>query len=344
MASSIPTFSELRRQLAAKANLAPVYLLHGEEGYYIDELVRDFENLVPEEERDFNLYVLYAPESGVETVMDVCHRYPMMAERQVVIVKEAQAIRADQLNKLHSYVAKPNPTTVLVISCRSAQAKGKELLAAVKKNGVIFESKRLSERNVLPVISDLIKEKKLNVDAKALSMLRDYIGVDLSRLYNEIGKLALILGPGAMITPEAIERNIGISKDYNNFELIDAINSRNAAKAFAIVAYFTDNPKNNPTVMTVSSLFNQFSNLLIYHYTRDKSPSGYMDALGLRSPWALKGYELAARNYNVRQTIEIISAIREFDTRSKGIGSRQNEYALLKDLVYHILTARGYIG
>lgn len=344
MASSNPTFSELKRQLAARVKLAPVYLLHGEEGYYIDELVKDFEALVPEEERDFNLYVLYAPESGVETVMDVCHRYPMMAQRQVVIVKEAQAVRADQLNKLHSYVERPNETTVLVISCRGAQAKGKELLAAVKKNGVIFESKRLSERNVVPVINDLIKEKGLNVDPKALAMLRDYIGADLSRLYNEIGKLALILGPGAMVTPEAIERNIGVSKDYNNFELVDAIVSRNPAKAFAIVEYFRNNPKNNPTVMTVSSLFNQFSNLLIYHYTRDKSQSGYMDALGMRNAWGLRIYEVAARNYNVRQTIEIISAIREFDARSKGIGSRQNEYDLLKDLVYRILTARGIIG
>lgn len=344
MASSNPTFSELKRQLAAHVKLAPVYLLHGEEGYYIDELVKDFEALVPEEERDFNLYVLYAPESGVETVMDVCHRYPMMAQRQVVIVKEAQAVRADQLNKLHSYVERPNETTVLVISCRGAQAKGKELLAAVKKNGVIFESKRLSERNVVPVINDLIKEKGLNVDPKALAMLRDYIGADLSRLYNEIGKLALILGPGAMVTPEAIERNIGVSKDYNNFELVDAIVSRNPAKAFAIVEYFRNNPKNNPMVMTVSSLFNQFSNLLIYHYTRDKSQSGYMDALGMRNAWGLRVYEVASRNYNVRQTIEIISAIREFDARSKGIGSRQNEYDLLKDLIYRILTARGIIG
>lgn len=344
MASSTPTYSELKRQLAARTSLTPVYLLHGEEGYYIDELVKDFEALVPEEERDFNLYTLYAPESGVETVMDVCHRYPMMAERQVVIVKEAQAIRADQLNKLHSYVERPNPTTVLVISCRGAQAKGKELLAALKKNGAIFESKRLNERNIVPVINDLIKEKGLNVDPKALAMLRDYIGADLSRLYNEIGKLALILGKGAMVTPEAIERNIGISKDYNNFELVDAIVGRNAAKAFAIVEYFRNNPKNNPTVMTVSSLFNQFSNLLIYHYTRDKTQAGYMDALGLRNAWGLRVYEAASRAYNVRQTIEIISAIREFDTRSKGIGSRQNEYDLLKDLIFHILTARGIIG
>lgn len=337
------TFPALRRQIKAR-QLAPVYLLHGEEGYFIDELVKEFEELVPEEERDFNLYTLYAPESGVETVMDVCQRYPMMAEYQVVIVKEAQAIRADMLNKLHNYVSNPTPTTILVISCRGAQAKGKDLLAAVKKNGVIFESKKLSEKNILPAISELIKEKQLNIEPKALSMLRDYIGTDLSRLYNEIGKLALILGPGAMVTPEAIERNIGISKDYNNYELIDAINIRNAAKTFAIVEYFRNNPKNNPTVMTVSSLFNQFSNLLIYHYTKDKSPSGYMDALGLKSPWALKVYETASRNYNVRQTIEIITAIREFDVKSKGLGSRQNEYSLLKDLIFHILTARGIIS
>lgn len=341
-ATPSPTFPALRQQIA-KRILAPVYLLHGEEGYYIDRLVEDFENLIPEEDRDFNLYTLYAPESGVETVMDVCRRYPMMSDRQVVIVKEAQAIRADQLNKLHHYVSQPTPTTVLVISCRGAVAKGKELLAAVKKNGVIFESKKLNERNIIPAISDLIAEKRLNVDNKALMMLRDYIGTDLSRLYNEIDKLALILGAGAMITPEAIERNIGISKDYNNFELIDAINSRNAAKIFKIVDYFTSNPKNNPTVMTVSTLFTHFSNLLIYHYTRDKSPSGYMDALGFRNTWQLKPYETAVRAYNVRQTIEIISAIRQFDTRSKGIGSRQNEYALLHDLMFRIINARGMI-
>lgn len=175
-------------------------------------------------------------------------------------------------------------------------------------------------------------------------MLRDYIGVDLARLYNEIDKLALILGPNAMITPEAVERNIGISKDYNNFELVDAICSRNAAKSFTIVEYFRNNPKNNPTVMTVSSLFGLFQNLLIYQYTRDKSTSGYLDALGFRSQWQLKNYEVAVRHYNVRQTIEIISAIREFDTRSKGIGSRQNEYDLLRTLIFRILTARGIIG
>lgn len=336
------TYPQLRQAIAAK-RLMPVYLLHGEEGYYIDELTKMFENLLPEEERDFNLYTLYGPESGVDTVMDVCQRMPMMAERQVVILKEAQAVRSDTLNRLHHYVERPNPSTVLVIACRGDKAKGKELLAAVKKNGVIFESKKVSERNILPVISDLIKEKHMTVDQKSLSMLRDYIGTDLARLYNEIDKLSFILGRGAMITPEAIERNIGISKDYNNFEFLDAIINRNAGKAMAIVEYFKANPKNNPTVLTLTMLFNHFANLLIYHYTRDKSPAGYMDALGLKNQWQLRNYETAARNYNVRQTIEIISALRECDCRSKGIGSRQNAYDLLRDLTFRILTSSGII-
>ena len=336
------TYPQMHRLIAAR-KLAPVYLLHGEEGYYIDELVKMFETLLPEEERDFNLYTLYGPETGVETVMDVCQRLPMMAERQVVILKEAQALRADALNKLHHYASRPNPSTVLVIACRGEKAKGKDLLDAVKKNGMIFESKKVSERNILPVISDLIKEKQMSVDPKSLSMLRDFIGSDLARLYNEIDKLSLILGPGAMITPEAIERNIGISKDYNNFEFLDAITSRNSAKAMAIVRHFAANPKNNPTVLTISMLFNHFANLLIYHYTPDKTPSGYMDALGLRNQWQIKAYETSARNYNVRQTIEIISALRECDCRSKGIDSRQNPYDLLTDLTFRILTSSGII-
>lgn len=341
--ASSPSFTELRQQIAKRV-LAPVYLLHGEEGYYIDELVKDFEALVPEEERDFNLYTLYAPEVGADTIMDTCRRFPMMAERQVVIVKEGQAVRADELNRLHLYAKHPNPTTVLVICVRGAQAKARNLLTEIKNcGGVVFESKRLNERNIGPVISDLIKSKGLNIEQKGMMMLRDFIGTDLSRLYNEINKLAIVLGPGAMVTPECIERNIGVSKDYNSFELVDALSVRDSAKVLRIVNYFRSNPKKNPTVMTVASIFNYFSNLLIYQFCKDRTPAGYMAALGFRSPWQLKGYETGARNYNARQTIEIISAIREFDTRSKGIGSRQEEWDLLQDLMFRILTATGRI-
>lgn len=342
-ASSATSYPELCRQIKADGNLAPVYLLHGEEGYYIDRLVDLFEQLLPQEDRDFNLHTFYGPETDMDTVMDTCRRLPMMAQRQVVILKEAQSVRADSLNRLHFYCSQPVATTVLVIVSRGEKAKGKELLGEIKKNGVIFESVRPRERELPGVISDIIRSKDMSIDPKALSMLRDYLGTDMARIHNEVDKLSFILGPGAMVTPEAIERNIGISKDYNNFELISALNRRDAVRAMTIVQYFTANPKANPTVLTSSTLFNHFSNLLIYHYTRDKSPSGYMDALGLKSTWALRDYETAAKAYNVRQTIEIISALREFDTRSKGIGSRQNEYALLKDLIFRILTASGII-
>lgn len=343
MAAASITFNDVRKQLRS-GKLAPVYLLHGEEGYYIDRLVEEFEALVPEEERDFNLYVLYGPETTPQVVMETCSRYPMMSDRVVVILKEAQSMRADALNKLYAYVEKPSASTVLVIASRGAKAKGKDLLAAVKKcGGVNFESQKLNDRNVGPVIADLIKSKGLNIEQKGLMMLRDFIGNDVARLYNEIDKLAMVLGRGAMVTPEAIERNIGVSKDYNSFELVDALGSRNSEKAFKIIAYFKANPKANPTPMVVATIFNFFCNLIIMQFSPDKSPAGMAAAAGFKSSWQVKNYEPALRAYNAFQTMEIIAAIRQFDTRSKGVGSRQNEYDLLKDLVFHILTAPGRI-
>ncbi len=335
-------FVSLRNDISA-GRLRPLYLLHGGEGYYIDRLVEDFENLLPEADRAFNLYQLYAPETQMDTVMEVARRYPMMAERQVVILKEAQAISAVQLNKLHSYAERPTESTVLVIVCRGAEAKGKELISAVKKNGVIFESKKLTDRQAGPAISAIVKQYGLSIDAKGLSMMTDYLGADVAKIHNEIAKLSTILGKGAQITPEVIELNIGISKDYNTFELTDAIAARDVAKAFRIAQYFRSNPKNNPTVLTADAIFKLFSNLLIYHYTRDKSPSGYLDALDLNKTWQLRPYEVASTRYNVRQTIEIISAIRDFDRKAKGVGSRMNEYDLFHDLLFHIFTARGII-
>lgn len=338
-----PTFEGIKAQLARR-QYAPVYLLHGEEGYYIDALVKEFEAIIPEADRDFNLYTLYAPEVSADTIMDTCRRYPMMSDYQVVIVKEAQAVRADYLNRLHLYAGQPSPSTILVICCRGQQAKAKDLVAKIKASrGVIFESAKLNERNVGNVISGFIKEKGLNVDPKGLAMLRDFVGTDLSRLYNEIDKLTMILGPGATVTPESIERNIGMSKDYNNFELVDALARKDADKAFTIAEYFRSNPKNNPTVLTVSQIFTFFSNLLIAQFLPDKSDRSMMEALGLRWPRALDNYKTAMRNYNAYKSIEIISALREFDTRSKGVDCRWNEYDLLRDLIFRIITARGVI-
>ena len=343
MAAPVVTFESLRTQLARR-QYAPIYLLHGEEGYYIDALVKIFEQILPPEERDFNMYTMYAPEVSMDTVMDACRRYPMMSEYQVVILKEAQAINAATLNRLHLYASQPSASTILVICCRGAVAKTKDLIAEIKKNnGVVFLSEKIKEKQVINHIASHIKFKKMNAEPKSLEMLRDYIGTDLSRLYNEIDKLHLVLGDNAMVTPESIERNIGISKDYNNFELIDALAQKDALKAFKIVEYFRLNSKNNPTVLTVTSIFGYFSDLLTLYFAKDKSQANLMAMVGAKWDIQFAKFQHGMRNYNAYQVIEIISAIRDFDAKSKGVGSRQNEYDLLKDLIFHIISAPGNI-
>lgn len=316
----------------------PVYLLHGQEGYFIDRLAEAFEQVIPEEMRSFNLYTLYAPETDAETIIRACRSFPMMGDKQIVILKEAQAVRADIINKLHTYVSSPSPTTVLVICFRGAEAKGKDLLAAVKKGGYTnFESKKLYESNLPSLIESIVREKGLSIDPKGKAMLSDYIGTDASRLYGEIQKLAMILPPNSCVTPEVIENNIGISKDYNNFELCDALSVRNGAKALTIVSYFRSNPKNNPTVMTVSALFDFFAGLLCCHWGRNMSPTDKMRMLGAKSSFQMKRYDTGVKYYSPTSVLNIISALRDFDRKSKGLGSRQNEYDLLYDLALRIL-------
>lgn len=336
-------FTNLRRDIAA-GRLAPVYLLHGEEGYFIDELTKDFEKLVPETERDFNLYTLYAPQVKMDLVAATCRRVPMMAARQVVILKEAQAISGRDLNLLAPYAEQPNPSTVLVISSRGEKAKGTALLNAVKKSGIVFESKKPNDQSVDILIRGIIKDNGLNIEEKGLAMLRDHVGNDVARIYNEINKLVLILGKGSTITPQSIERNVGVSKDYNNFELVDAIATRNLRKTMVIINHFKLDPKRNPTVLTIAAIFNYFSNLMISHFTPDKSPKSQMEALGFKWESQLKNINAGVRNYNARKTIEIITHIREFDARSKGIGSRMNEYDLLQELIFKIFAATGNLG
>lgn len=340
-----PTITlDMLKTLLAKGDCPPVSIVHGEEGYYVDEAVNMFEQYLPEADRDFNLYILYAPQVQPEQILDVCRRFPMMSERQVVIVKEMQAVSADYGEKLSGYVSQPTATTMLLLAGRGGALKSKGLVTTAKAHGAaVIEAKRVDERSVAPLISGYVKSKGLAIEAKGLSMLRDYVGTDLSRLYNEIAKLAIVLPPGATITPEVIERNIGISKDYNNFELIDAVATKDAERVYRITEYFRMNPKNNPTVLTASQLFRFFSNLMIVWFTRDRSDASLMAALGMKWPRALQSYKVAMRHYNAYQTIEIISAIRQFDVRSKGVGSRSNEYDLLRELMFHILNAPGRI-
>ncbi len=341
MAAQAVSFENLRTSLRAK-KFAPVYLLHGEEGYFIDELLKDFDHILSDDEKAFNQYVLYGPQVEVPEVIDICRRYPMMADRQVVILKECQSVRADWLDKFANYLSEPSPTTVLVICSRGATAKGKSFTAAIKKsNAVIFESKKISESQLAANISSYINARGLNVQPKALEMLKEYIGNNLDRMYNELNKLMTILGAGATVTPEAIEQHIGVSKEYNVFELVDALALRDSAKAMRIVNYFRANPKAAATVLISASIFGFFSDLLIIYFEKDKSEHALMQALHLKSPFQLRRFNAARQRYNAYQVIEIIRAIRKFDAQTKGIGSRRNEYDLLQELIFRILTAPG---
>lgn len=341
-ASAAPTFDDIRNSLKAhKYN--PVYILHGEESYFIDELVRSFEAILPESDREFNLYELHGPDiENAGAIADLCRRVPMMAERQVVIVKDLQALGANQLAKLAPYLEAPVATTVLVLAARGAKISGKEFTSAARKGGaVVFESRKVTEYNAPAFIASYLSAKGLTAEQKSLEMLRDFIGTDLKRLYNEVDKLATLLPPGAKVTPEVVERNIGISREYNTFELVDAIAARDAQKSFRIISYFRANPKAAPLVMVTASLFGFFADLLTAFYSADQSEHGLMEATGIKYPMGIKRLRTAMTRYNAVQTVEIITAIRNYDAMSKGSGSRQSDQQLFHDLIYHILTATG---
>lgn len=331
------TYTALRNALARK-QYSNVYFIHGEEGYYIDELAGLFETILPESERDFNQYTLYAPQTDAATVAEACQRYPMMAERQVVIVKEAQAVPVAWFNKLLPYLESPVATTVLVIIARGASVKSATLTKSLAKGrAVVFESKRLAPAAVTNTIREFIKERGLTIDDKALAMLQDYVGSDLSRIYNEIGKMTVALPANAMITPESVERNIGVSKDYNNFELIAAIARRDVPRIYKIINYFRRDPKNHQPIVTTPLLFNFFANLLTALYAPDKSDRGLMAELGFKWPGQLTDIKPGLANYRPWQIIKNISAIRQFDAQSKGIGSRADQFDLFEILIFQLL-------
>lgn len=342
MAAASVTFESLLRAVGS-GQLVPVYLLHGKEGYFIDRLVKAFENILPEEDRDYGLTNIYAPQvPDPQAIVDICRQIPMMTERQVVIVREAQSVRGEFIDRLAHYASSPTPSTILVVASRGEKIKGREFAKAVAASGgVVFESKEVYASQIPALITKYIKEKKLNGDPKAVEMLGEYIGTNLSRLYNEIDKLVQILGPGAMVTPEAVERNIGVSKDYNNFELVDAIAACRLDKMMRIVNYFAANPRQNPYVVTVATVFAFFADLLQAYYAPDKSDRGLEQELGLRNSFMLKRIRQGMSNYNAFQIIEILDAIRRYDAQSKGSGSRQDPYLLLGDLMYRIATAPG---
>lgn len=338
-----PTLEGICKSLK-EGNFAPVYVLHGEETYRIDKLAAAFEGILSEDEKVFDQYILYAPDSEPQQLIGICKGIPAIAPRQVVILKEAQSVRPDWLDKLARYVAEPVATTILVVCFRGSAIKGKEFAAAVKKSkAVVFESKGLKEYQAGPFITKIIEERGLSADPKAVSMLLEFVGTDLSRISSEVEKLATALPPAAKVTPEAVERHIGINRDYNAWELVDALAAKNALKAFRIADYFRNNPKSTPLVLAVASVFNFFADLLTAYYVPGGSDDGIMKALKLSNSFALKRIRQGMGCYNAVQVVEIIGAIRKFATESKGVESRQNEHLLFRDLIYHILSAPGRI-
>lgn len=316
--------------------IKPIYFLMGEEPYYIDKLSDYIEqNVLTEEEKGFNQTVLYGRDVEIEDVISTCKRYPMMADYQVVIVKEAQDLFRT-IDKLESYIDNPTPTTVLVVCYKyKTLDKRKKMVKTIEKTGLLFESKKLYDNALPQWLKRVLSGKKLDIEPKASAMLIDFLGNDLSKISNEVDKLAIILPPGSTITPEIIEKNIGFSKDFNIFEFQKAIGQKNVVKSYSIAYYFHENPKDHNVIAVTGILFSFFSKLLQYHGLKDKSPKNVASVLKV-SPYFLNDYDVALKNYPMRKVSQIVASLRDIDVKSKGVGGTLNDKELYKTLLYSI--------
>jgi DNA polymerase-3 subunit delta len=318
-------------------NIKPIYFLMGEEPYYIDKLAEYIEqNVLQEHEKDFNQTILYGRDVTIDEIIGTSKRYPMMADKQVVIVKEAQEL-IRTIDKLESYVENPQETTVLVICYKyKTLDKRKKITKLLEKKGIVFESKKLYENQVNDWLKRVLQGKKLQIDAKAAAMLVDFLGTDLSKIANEIDKLAIVLPAGSTITPEIIEENIGFSKDYNVFEFRKAIGEKNQLKAYKIANYFANNPKENPMVLITTQIFSFFSQILLYHGLKDKNPKNVASVLKI-NPYFMKDYDIALRNYPMRKVSQIVAILHDIDIKSKGVGANaMTQSDLLKEMLVKI--------
>lgn len=318
-------------------NIKPIYFLMGEEPYYIDKLSDYIEqNVLSEDEKGFNQTVFYGRDVTVEDIIATAKRYPMMSERQVVIVKEAQDL-AKTIDKLESYAENLLDSTVLVICYKyKTLDKRKKVTKLIEKKGLLFESKKLYENQVGDWIKRVLQGKNYGIEPKASAMLVEFLGTDLSKINNELEKLQIILPKGTTISPKHIEDNIGFSKDFNVFELQNALGSRNQLKAYQIAQYFSDNPKDNPMVVTTSLVFSFFIKLLKYHGLKDKNPKNVASVLGV-SPYFLKDYDLALKNYPMKKVSQIVGTLRDVDVKSKGVGANALPTSdLLKEMLVKI--------
>jgi DNA polymerase III subunit delta len=320
-----------------KKSYRPVYVLSGEEPYFIDLIASFIEkNVLDDSEKEFNQTILYGRDTDVATIISEAKRYPMMSDRQVLIIKEAQNIR--NIEDLESYVQNPLESTMLVICYKyKTLDKRKAFAKTVSKKGVLFESEKLREYKIPDWISGYLKEKKYTANPKSLQMLTEYLGTDLGKIVNELDKLMINLPPGTEITPDHIQVNIGISKDYNTFELNDALAKRDVVKANRIINYFAANPKEHPMPVTMSSLYNYFAKVMLYHFATDKSKEAVARTLGVH-PFFVQDYVAAAKNYPLGKIKLVMNALREYDLRWKGVDNVTTEEGdLMKELAWKIL-------
>jgi DNA polymerase-3 subunit delta len=319
-------------------NTKPIYFLMGEEAYYIDLISDYIENhILSEEEKGFNQMVLYGRDVSIEDIVANARRFPMMSEKQVIIVKEAQDL-SRTIENLVAYAENPQPSTVLVICYKYKTIdKRKKLSKVIANTGCLFESSKLYENQVSEWIVANLRDKGYLIEPKAVQMLVEFLGTDLSKIDNELEKLTVILEKGATVTPVLIEDNIGISKDFNNFELRKAIGEKQFVKANQIANYFSQNPKSNPLVMTISLLNSFFTQLLMYHGLKDKGKINVSKALKI-SPFFVNEYQSAARNYPMRKVAQVIAGLRDADLKSKGVGANNLPHGdILKELLFKIM-------
>lgn len=309
----------------------------GEEAYYIDKLSEFIDDtILTEDEKSFNQMVLYGRDVTMQEILSNAKRFPLMAEKQVIIVKEAQEL-SRSIDQLESYLENPQPTTVLVFCYKyKTLDKRKKVYKLLQKNSVLFESKKLREYQIEPWLKRVIAGKGYQIEPKASAMLVEFLGTDLAKISNEIDKLSIILPKNSLITADVIEKNIGISKDFNNFELIKAIVDRNSISAYKIVKHFSLNPKNNPLVLTLGLVYSYFSKLLLYHGLKDKSPNNAIKVLKV-SQYALKDYDIGKKNYPMRKVSQIISILKDVDLKAKGVGAQNiSQGDLLKEMLVKI--------
>jgi DNA polymerase-3 subunit delta len=322
-----------------QGKIRPIYFLMGDEPYYIDRIAEYIEEKVlTEEERGFNQMVLYGKEANVQEIIGHAKRYPMMAEKQVVVIKEAQDL-SRSIEQFIPYAENPQPSTALVLCYKYKKLdKRKKLYKVIQEGGgLVFESKKLYENQVSEWIRKILLGKGYRISHKAAILLVEFLGTDLSRIHNELEKLQLVLAKNHEITPEDIEEHIGISKDYNNFELKKAIGERNAKKATRIINYFAQNPRDNPFVVTISLLSTFFSQLLQYHGLKDHSPKNVAGVPRI-NPYFVSEYQTAAKNYPMKRVSRIISELREMDLKGKGVGGNNlSQSELLKELLVKIM-------